>query len=372
MTETPNDPPLVSLSFEDIAMYQYSGGTTGISKGVILTHGNLSKQVQQIEAWLPEFKDSSGIMLGALPFFHVFGLTVSMNFAVYMSWGNVLVPKPQAKQLLDAIKHSRPSFAPLVPTMYIGILNHPDIGKVDLTSINGCFSGSAPLPVEVIRDFESKTGAVIIEGFGLTESSPVTHVNPFRGKRKVGSIGIPISDTQCRIVDLETGETDVPVGEPGELIVRGPQVMRGYLNRPDETATALRDGWLYTGDIAKMDEEGYFYIVDRKKDLIISGGYNVYPRDVDEVFYEHPKVQEACSIGIPHPRRGEAVKVFVVLKPGQSLTREELMDYCKDRLARYKLPEEIEFRDDLPKSAVGKVLRKELRKEDMELRQKTT
>ncbi len=355
----------VSLSFDDTALYQYTGGTTGVSKGAILTHGNISCQVQQLRAWLPTFADRYGIILGALPFFHVFGLSTAMNFAVCQGWGNILVPKPQPDPLLEAITKYKPTFAPLVPTMYIGIVNHPKIDQTDLTSIAGCFSGSAPLPVEVLRNFEAKTGAIIIEGFGLTESSPVTHTNPFSGQRKIGSIGIPICNTDSRIVSLEDGHTDVPVGETGELIVRGPQVMRGYLNKPDETAQALVDGWLHTGDIARMDEEGYFYIVDRKKDMIISGGYNVYPRDIEEVFFTHPDVVEAAAIGVPHPTRGEQVKVFVVLRKGRRLTEQDLIDYCKDKLATYKLPTMIEFRDELPKSNVGKVLKKELRAEEL-------
>jgi long-chain acyl-CoA synthetase len=363
--------PEVELSFDDTAMYQYTGGTTGISKGVIISHGNLSNQVQQIAAWFPAF-DSNEVMLGALPFFHVFGLTTAMNLAIFLGWGDILVPKPQPDDLLEAIRKYKPSFTPLVPTMYIGILNNSAIDKTDLTSIKGCFSGSAPLPLEIIRDFEERTGAVIVEGFGLTEASPVTHVNPFAGgKRKVGSIGIPISDTECRIVSLDDGNTDVPVGESGELLVRGPQVMKGYRNNPQETANTLVDDWLYTGDIAKMDEDGYFYIVDRKKDMIISGGCNVYPRDIEEVFYEHPKIKEACAIGIPHPTRGEAVKVFAVLKKGETATREELIEFCTDKVARYKIPTEIEFRDDLPKTNVGKVLKKELRAEEMAKRNKT-
>ena len=353
-------PPQVTLDFSDVAMYQYTGGTTGVSKGVMLTHGNLSKQIQHVSAWFPSF-GSDEIMLGALPFFHVFGLTTAMNLAIAKGWGNILVPKPQPPQLLEAIGKFKPTFAPLVPTMYIGMLEHPDIGKTDLTSIKGCFSGSAPLPVEVINAFEAKTGAVIVEGFGMTESCPVTHINPFKGKRKVGSVGIPLSDTECRIVDLNDAVTDVAVGETGELLVKGPQVMKGYWNRPDATAETITDGWLHTGDIAKMDEEGYFYIVDRKKDMIISGGFNVYPRDIEEVFFEHPKVVEATAIGIPHPKRGEAVKVFVVLKEGQTATVEELLKYCEDKLAKYKWPAEIEFRKELPKTNVGKVLKKELR-----------
>ena len=367
---TPN-PPAVEIGFEDVAMYQYTGGTTGVSKGVMLTHSNLSKQVQQLDEWFPEDVLGRGkeITLGALPFFHVFGLSTVMNLSIYMGWSDVLVPRPQPEPLLEAIRKSRPTFAPLVPTMYVGMLNHPDLKKTDMTCLKGAFSGSAPLPLEVIRDFEGATGAVIVEGYGLTETTPVTHINPFAGgARKVGSIGVPISDTECRIVDLEEGIKDMPLGEPGELIIKGPQVMKGYWNMPDETANTIRDGWCYTGDIATMDEDGYFYIVDRKKDMIISGGFNIYPRDVDEVFYENSKVQEACSIGIPDPKRGENIKVFVVLKEGETATEEEMIEFCKSRLAKYKLPTEIEFRDELPKSNVGKILRKELRAVELEKR----
>ena len=353
--------PAVKLSFEDTAMYQYTGGTTGVSKGVMLTHANLSKQVQHIRAWFPMFNDGEEIMLGALPFFHVFGLSTAMNYSIYAGWGNILVPKPQPEPLLETISKYKPTFAPLVPTMFIGLLNHPKIEQTDLTSIKGCFSGSAPLPVEVIREFEKKTGSVIVEGFGMTESSPVTHINPFNGQRKAGSIGLPISDTLCRVVDLNDGKTDLPIGEAGELLVKGPQVMKGYWNNPEATAETLADGWLHTGDIGKMDEDGYFYIVDRKKDMIISGGYNVYPRDIEEVFFEHPKVVEAAAVGIPHPKRGEQVKVFVVLKEGETATEEEFINYCKGKLAAYKLPTIIEFRKELPKTNVGKILKKDLR-----------
>jgi long-chain acyl-CoA synthetase len=365
------NPPQVKLNFSDIALYQYTGGTTGVSKGVVLTHGNLSSNVQQIEAWFPMFKRGSDkTSLGALPIFHVFGMTCAMNFTILMGWGNILIPRPQPEPLLEAIGKYRPSFAALVPTMYIGMLSHPNMKKTDMTSLEGCFSGSAPLPVEVIHDFERVTGSVIVEGFGMTETSPVTHNNPFQGVRKIGSIGLPVSDTDVRIVDLETGEKDMPVGEPGEMIIRGPQVTGGYRNKPEETANLLKGGYCYTGDIAKMDEDGYFYIVDRKKDMIISGGYNVYPRDIDEVFYEHPKVLEACTIGIPDPKRGENAKVFIVLKEGEKVTEEELLAYAKTKLAIYKVPTEIEFRKELPKSLVGKILRKELKAEEMTKRKK--
>jgi len=361
-------PPTVKLGFEDVAMYQYTGGTTGVSKGVMLTHANLSKQVQQAAVWFPKFEKGTQIVLGALPYFHVFGMSTAMNFAVHVGWAQVLVPRPQPEPLLEAIRKFRPTFVALVPTMYIGMLNHPDLKKTDMSCIKGAFSGSAPLPVEVIHEFERITGAVIVEGFGLTETTPVTHINPFGGIRKVGSVGVPISDTECRIVSLDDGVTDVPVGEPGELIIKGPQVMKGYKDMPDETANTLRNGWCYTGDIGTMDQDGYFYIVDRKKDMIISGGFNIYPRDIDEVFYQHPKVQEACAIGIPDPKRGENVKVFVVLKEGETATQKELLEYCATKLAKFKLPAEIEFRTELPKTNVGKILRKQLRTEELEKR----
>ena len=292
-----------------------------------------------------------------------------MNWAIRRGWAIVLVPKPKPEALIEAINKYMPTIVAFVPTMIINMLNHPDISNVNISSIKGCFSGSSSLPLEVLKNFEKKTGSVVVEGFGLTEATPVTHVNPFvEGKSKPGSIGLPLPDTQCRIVDLVDGKTDVPVGETGELLIKGPQVMKGYWNMPEETAATLADGWLHTGDIVKMDEEGYFYVVDRKKDMIISGGLNVYPRNIEEVFYEHPKVLEACAIGIPHPSRGEVIKVFVVLKNGATATQEELLEFCKTRIARYKFPTEIEFREELPKTNVGKILKKTLREEDMEKR----
>lgn len=361
------DDSQADVDMDDTAMYQYTGGTTGVSKGVILTHRNLSYQIQQVAAWFPEFKKGQETMLGALPIFHVFGMTTSMNLAIYFGWSNVLVPKPQPEPLLEAISKFKVTFAPLVPTMFIGILDHPSLPNTDLTSIKGCFSGSAPLPMDVIRNFQEKTGSIIVEGFGLTESTPVTHINPFEGKRKQGSIGIPIPQTECKIVDLEDSTKEMPAGEAGELLIRGPQVMKGYLGRPDETKkTITEDGYLCTGDVAKMDEDGYFYIVDRIKDMIISGGYNVYPRDIDEVLFDHPKILEACSIGIPHEKRGEAIKAFVILKEGETLTEQEVIDYCRTKLATYKLPTVVEFKQELPKSNVGKILRKDLRKMEEE------
>lgn len=360
----------VKVAWDDVAMFQYTGGTTGVSKGVMLTHANLSSQIQQAMNWFPMLKRGVETTLSALPFFHIFGLTTAMNFAVAMGWGNILVPKPQPEQLLETIRKFKPTFTPLVPTMFIGMLAHKDIDKTDLSCIKGCFSGSAPLPIEVIKEFEQKSGAVIVEGFGMTETSPVTHMNPFDpSRRKIGSVGIPASNTLARIVDLSGNMEDVPVGESGELVVKGPQVMKGYHNNPKATSETIVDGWLRTGDIARMDEDGYFYIVDRIKDMIISGGYNVYPRDIDEVLYEHPKVVEACSIGVPHQSRGEAIKAFVVLKENETATQAEIISFCEKHLAKYKLPTEIEFRTELPKTNVGKILRKDLRSEEMVKRQ---
>jgi len=352
-------------SYDDIAMYQYTGGTTGLSKGVMLSHGNLGKQVQQIDAWNPSRdRESYEVVMGALPLFHIYGLTCILALAVSGGMGVVLVPKPQPDLLLEALHTYKPNYVALVPTMYIGLLNHPKMNDMDLKFIEHCYSGSAPLPVEVSNAFEELTGERVNEGFGMTESSPVAHSSPSNGLIKPGSIGVPIIDTSCRIVDLEEGIEDMPVGEVGELIIKGPQVMQGYLNRPDETAKTLRDGWLYTGDIAKMDEDGYFYIVDRKKDMILSGGYNVYPRDIDEVLFEHPQVAEACAVGMPHPTRGEQITAFVVLHVGQQASEKDIIDFCATKLAVYKLPTSVVFRSELPKSTVGKVLRKELRKQE--------
>ena len=354
------------VDFSDTAMYQYTGGTTGQAKGVILTHGNISKQVQQISAWFPGFGKGKEVVLGALPFFHVFGLSGVMNFAIYMAWGNILVPKPEPQKLLQTIKKYRPTFGAMVPTMYIGMLNHADMQKTDMTCFKGFFSGSAPLPVEVFQQFEKIAGAVIVEGYGLTETSPITHINPFNGRRKIGSIGIPLPDTNCRVVDVADGQKDLAIGQAGELLIQGPQVMKGYLNRSEETAKVFAKDWLHTGDIATMDEDGYFYIVDRIKDMVISGGYNVYPREIDEVLYLHPLVKEVSSVGVPHPSRGEQIHSYVVVSGEATTTVEELIDFCGERLATYKLPTAIIFVDALPRTAVGKVQREKLRKQSQE------
>ncbi|WP_045222732.1 long-chain-fatty-acid--CoA ligase [Desulfonatronum thioautotrophicum] len=357
---------VVSDPGTDLAMLQYTGGTTGVPKGVMLSHANLTANVQQSLAMLPKLKDSRHTLLAVLPFFHIFGLTVCMNFAVGL--GATIIPFPRlvVADLLKAIQKYKPTIFPAVPAIFVAMIQHKNLGQYRLSSIDYCISGSAPLPVEIMQKFQKLTGAEIIEGYGLTEASPVTHLNPLDGKHKPGSIGIPVPGTEAAIVDMEGGAVPVPTGKLGELVVRGPQVMQGYWNRADETASTIRNGWLYTGDIATMDEDGFCFIVDRKKDLIITGGYNVYPRDVDEVLYEHPKVKEAVAVGIPHPTRGEIVKAFIVPKDGEVIEQSEIIEFCSKRLAKYKVPRRVEFRGELPKTLVGKVLRRALRQEELE------
>lgn len=357
--------PSVEVYPGDPALLQYTGGTTGVAKGAILTHRNLVANALQAGAWLMKEKDATEIFLGAVPFFHVYGMTVVMNLCISLGHTMVLLPQFRVKEVLETIAKYRPTIFPGVPTMYVAINNYPEVSKYDLRSIKACLSGAAPLPVEVQTQFETLTGARLVEGYGLTEASPVTHANPLYGARKVGTIGLPFPDTDARIVDLETGERTLPPKEIGEVAVKGPQVMSGYWNRPDESAKVLKEGWLFTGDIGYMDEQGYFSIVDRKKEMIIVGGFNVYPRDVEEPLYEHPKVQEAVAVGLPDAYRGETVKIYIVLKEGQSATEQEIIDFCKGKMAKYKVPTLVEFRKELPKTLVGKVLRRALREEEL-------
>ncbi len=362
----PATDPNIKVDFKSLASLQYTGGTTGVSKGVMLTHSNLSSNVQQIIGWFPDFKRGEMVGIGVLPFFHSFGLTTVMNYSIWMGGADVLIPRPEPVAILEAVQKHKVTFFPAVPTMYVGLLNHPDFKKYNISSIQGCFSGAAPLPVEVIKSFEEKAGAQICEGYGLSETSPVATINPWGGKTKAGSIGLPVADTELKIVDLDDWKKEMPAGQPGEILIKGPQVTSGYYKMPDETEKAVKDGWLLTGDIGQIDEDGYFFIVDRKKDMIIAGGYNIYPRDIDEVLFEHPKVLEACAIGVPDSYRGETVKAYVVLKPGEQMKAEEVIEYCKTKLAKYKVPTQVEFIDTLPKSNVGKILRKELRAKELE------
>ncbi len=357
---------IADIDFDDLAALQYTGGTTGVAKGAMLSHGNILSNVQQIRAWFPNTVAGQEVLMAALPFFHIFGLTGCMMWAHRIGAGIVLAPNPRdIKSLVKSISKHKVSLFPAVPAMFNAINMYPGIERVDMSSIKSCFSGSAPLPVEVLQRFEELTDCRIVEGFGLTESSPITHGNPMRGVRKMGSIGTPFPGTDARIVDVATGRTEMEPGEEGELIIKGPQVMQGYWNRPDETALALRDGWLFTGDLAAMDDEGYFVIVGRKKDMIIASGYNIYPDEIDRQLMAHPKVMEACTIGIPDPKRGETIKSFVVLNEDEEATGEELRAYLLDNLARYKVPRLYEFRSTLPKSSMMKLLRRELRDEEL-------
>ncbi|MDN7243430.1 long-chain fatty acid--CoA ligase [Planococcus sp. N028] len=349
---------------EDVAVLQYTGGTTGLSKGAMLTHRNITvNALQSQEFFKQEVTFGEESCLTVIPLFHVFGMTSAMNLSILNGTKNILLPRFDLQEVLETIKNEQPTTFPGVPTMYIAITNHPEAEKYGIDSIRICNSGSAPMPVETMREFERKTGAKILEGYGLTEAAPVTHCNPPFAERKPGSVGIGYPSTEYKVVDLATGEEEVPFGEAGELIVRGPQVMKGYWNMPEETAHTLRDGWLFTGDIAKMDEEGYVYIVDRKKDMIISSGFNVYPRDIEEVLYEHPAVQEAVVIGVADPYRGESVKAIIVKKAEQDATENEIIEWAREKMAAYRVPRTVEFRTELPKTNVGKILRRALREE---------
>lgn len=348
----------------DVAVLQYTGGTTGRSKGAMLTHRNIvANVVQTYEFFKPSVTVGKERFLTVIPLFHVFGMTSCMNYAIYTASDSIMLPRFDLEEVLNTIKKEQPSIFPGVPTMYVAITNHPKAEEYGIDCIETCNSGSAPMPLELMREFEGKTGSKILEGYGLSEASPVTHCNPVFAERKPGSVGIGYPSTDYKIVDLATGKKEVQTGELGELVIKGPQVMKGYWNMPEETAETLRDGWLFTGDIAKVDEDGYLYIVDRKKDLIIASGYNVYPRDIEEVLYEHPSVQEAVVIGVPDAYRGETIKAVLVLKVGKSAKEEEIVQYCKENLSAYKVPKIIEFRDELPKTGVGKILRRALREE---------
>lgn len=351
---------------EDIAILQYTGGTTGFPKGVMLTHKNLISNASMCDAWLYKCKKGEETILGILPFFHVYGMTTVLILSVMLGNRMVLLPKFDVDSALKTIDKQKPTLFPGAPTIYIGLLNHPDIAKYDLSSIEACLSGSAPLPVEVQDKFEQITGGKLVEGYGLTESSPVTHANfVWDVERIKGSVGVPWPDTEAAIFQMDSTEP-LPAGEIGEICVRGPQIMKGYWNRPEETAATMRDGWLLTGDLGYMDEKGFFYVVDRKKDMIIAGGFNIYPREIEEVLYEHPAIQECVVAGIPDPYRGETVKAYIVLKEEENISEEELNTFCREHLASYKVPRIYEFRKELPKTAVGKILRRSLVDEEKE------
>jgi len=363
------DRPQIEIKPQDDALYQYSGGTTGLSKAAIATHGNLVANTLQINHWLPDAREGRETYMMAIPMFHVYGMIAGMSSGIAMAASLVMIPNPRdMDDVIGSISKYRPTIYPGVPAMYNAINNHPDVkaGKVDVSSIRACISGSAPLMRETQTTFEQLTGGKLVEGYGLSEAPTATHCNPVFGMSKEGSIGIPLPDVDARIISLDDEITVLETGEIGELVIKGPLVMKGYLNMPTETTNALRDGWLYTGDIAYMDEDGYFFIVDRKKELIKPSGYQVWPREVEEVIAENPKVLEVGVAGIPDAYRGETVKAWVVLKPGETLTADEVKAWCKEHMAAFKVPTHVEFRDELPKTTVGKVLRRELVRQDRE------
>ncbi|WP_096188860.1 long-chain-fatty-acid--CoA ligase [Evansella halocellulosilytica] len=365
--KTINLPDINIDAKEDVAVIQYTGGTTGRSKGVMLTHYNLIANIHQsFEFSDGFFKRPGERILSVIPFFHVYGMTGAMNLTIFAAGTIICMKRFQIEEAISFIKKYRPTFFPGVPTMYLALLKHPDSTPEILSSLKVCNSGSAPMPIEVMKEFESKTGSIIVEGYGLSETAPITHRNPVTGIKKQGSIGIPLPNTDSKVVDQATGTTELPPGEVGELIIKGPQVMKGYWENEKENRIAIRDGWLYTGDLATMDNDGYFFIVGRKKDLIIASGYNVYPAEIEELLYQHPSIDEVCVFGIPDPYRGETVKAVIVLKKDHHMTERDIMTWMSKRLAAYKVPKQISFRKELPKTAVGKVLRYKLVEEETE------
>ena len=352
--------------WDELAALLYTGGTTGVSKGVMLSHANLSYNVQQLVAWFPDLKLGEEKLVGNFPVFHIAGFTAIQNFNIWQAWENIMVPRPEPEINIEIIKKYKPTFLPSVPTIFVGLLAHPEFRKLDLSCLKGFFSGAAPLASDTIRDLKELSGRTLSEVYGLTETAPCATVTPWGGTIKPGTAGVPLPDTDVKIVDVEQPDKELEIEEVGEIAIQGPQVMMGYYKKPQETAQILQDGWLYTGDIGKFDQDGYLTIVDRKKDMIIASGYNIYPVEIDDVLFDHPKILEACAIGVPDAYRGETVKAFIVVKDGETLTEEEVVSYCREKLAAYKVPKMIEFMDELPKSAVGKVLRRELR--EMELK----
>jgi long-chain acyl-CoA synthetase len=356
----PARPVPVEVAMEDTAVLMYTGGTTGTIKGAQLTHRNVQANVVQIRRWFPTLHEGEEMVLAALPFYHSYGMTTCMNLGIRTRTTILLIVNPRVTaHILKSIERHGVTFYPGVPAFYTAVIDHPDRRKYSLDSIKACISGAAPLPQEVQKEFEAITGGRLVEGYGLSEATPVTHVNPIYGENRAGTIGLPLPGTDARVVDVETGERELAPGQVGELVVRGPQVMKGYWGMPVETANVLRGGWLYTGDIAHMDEDGYFQIVGRKKDVIVSaGGFSIYPSEIEQVLRQHPKVEDCAAVGVSiDPRRGARVKVFIVLREGQVATEEEIRSFCRDNLTPYKNPRFVEFRDELPRNSFGKVLR---------------
>lgn len=360
-SSSPPEPVPPADIHHDTAVLIYTGGTTGKPKGIMLSHYALVVNAHQGIAWVQMSAREQDILLAVLPIFHGFGMSVCMNAPLLAGGTTVLLPRYDAGEILQTIHRHRPTLFAGVPTMYIGLINHPQLSRFDLSSLRGCFVGAAPMAPEIKRRFETLTGARLMEGYGLTEAVTAKSANPYRGVNKTGSIGIPFPDTLFRIVDVETGKQELSPREIGELVLQSPDLMLGYYNNPEETAATIRNGWLHTGDLGYMDEDGYFFIVERKKDLIITGGFNVYPREVEDVLYQHPAVQEASVIGVPDDYRGEAVKAFIALKEGASAEQDQIIDFCRQHLVAYKVPRQVEFCEELPKTAIGKILKRTLR-----------
>jgi long-chain acyl-CoA synthetase len=360
----PDTPVENAARWDEAGAFMYTGGTTGISKGVMMTHANISCNVQQLRAAFPEAKDGEESIMAVFPFFHAAGWTGMQNLSILAGWTDILVPRPDTPVIVETLKKQKPTLLPGVPTVFIGLLAREEFRKMDLSSVKAFLAGAAPLPLKVIKKLKALKDCPVINIYGLTEICPMGTATPWGREEKPGTVGVPLPGTDLKIVDLETGTRELSIGEAGEICFRGPQVMKGYYKRPEETAAVLKDGWLYTGDIGFLDADGYLTIVDRKKEMIVAGGFNVYPSEVDGVLFTHPKVLEACTIGVPDEYRGETVKSYIVLRPRETAEAEEIIAHCRETLAAYKVPKIIEFIDELPKSAVGKVLRRELKELD--------
>ena len=360
-----SDPVEDASQWDELAALLYTGGTTGVSKGVMLSHANLSCDAQQFAGWFPDINPGEERLMGNFPVFHIAGFAAIQNFITWQGWENIMVPRPEPKINIELIKKHKPTFLPGVPTIFVGLLAESDFRKLDFSAMKGFFSGAAPLAADTIKDLNDLTGAMMCEVYGSTETTAMVSITPWGGTIKPGTVGVPVADTNIKIVAVDDPDKELELGEPGEIAIKGPQIMMGYYKKPEETAEALKDGWFFTGDIGKFDEDGYLSVVDRKKDMIIAGGYNIYPVELDDVLMGHPKILEACTIGIPHDYRGETVKAFIVIKEGEALREDEVVKYCKENLAAYKVPKIIEFIDELPKSAVGKILRRKLKEMEM-------
>ena len=363
MGRYPDTPVENRADWNETAALLYTGGTTGVSKGAELTHANISSVVQQFSAWFPDLnRGDPERLLGIYPIFHSAGYSVSQNLVIWNGWSGILVPRPDPGVITSMLKKYKPTFLPGVPTIYVGLLGHEPFRKLNLSHVKGYFGGAAPLAEDTLNQLKGLHGAIIHDVYGATENAAFATCTPWQGRVKIGTVGIPLPNTDLKLVDLETGEKITTPNREGEICLRGPQIMKGYYNKPEETAAVLKDDWLYLGDIGRMDEDGYLTIVDRKKDMIVAGGFNIYPKEIDEVLMGHEKVLEACTVGVPDSYRGETVKAFVVPAPGQEPTETEIRTYCRSLLAAYKVPQQIIVIHELPKTAVGKIMRKEVRK----------